>query len=263
MNKKWLTTALSVMIGLSLMLNIAFATGVAKVELDVVPFRWVVGGKAFSSTAPYFDGEVDLPSSLNYKGTTYVPLRLAAQSLGYRVQWNDSSKTAVISLENEDDPVADQVDSSGNYPNYKFIPAQVEVPLWEQRANSSIILGLKYMGTPYDFGAALGQTDTFDCSSFTNFVFKENGIKLPRNSRQQSELGSEVRMDQIRKGDLLFFTTPKRKDKTGIERIGHVSIYIGDNKMLHTYRVGIGVVVSELDERWRNRFITAKRIINE
>ncbi len=236
MNKKWLTTALCVMIGLSLMLNIAFATGVAKVELDVVPFRWVVGGNSFSSTAPYFDGEVDLPSSLNYKGTTYVPLRLAAQS---------------------------QVDSSGNYPNYKFIPAQVEVPLWEQRANSSIILGLKYMGTPYDFGAALGQTDTFDCSSFTNFVFKEIGIKLPRNSRQQSELGSEVSMDQIRKGDLLFFTTPKRKDKSGIERIGHVSIYIGDNKMLHTYRVGIGVVVSEFDERWRNRFITAKRIINE
>ncbi|WP_158301891.1 C40 family peptidase [Paenibacillus mesophilus] len=261
MRKTWITVGLAGLAGLSFMVNVAFATGVAKVELDAVPFRWMVGGKTFSSETPYNDGETNLPSSLNYKGTTYVPIRLAAQSLGYRVEWNDKTKTAVVSAENEDDPMADQPDSNGNYPNYKFVPAQADAPAWERKADTILTLGMTYMGTPYDFGAPLGQTESFDCSSFLNYIFGEKGIKLPRNSRQQSEVGTEIGLDQIRKGDLLFFTTPKRKDKTGTERIGHVSVYLGDNKMLHTYRTGIGVVVSELDERWKGRLIKGKRVI--
>lgn len=261
MNKKWLTIALSGVAGLSVMANIAFASGIAKVELDVVPFRWAVGGSTFSSETPYRDGELSLPSSLNYKGTTYVPIRLAAQTLGYKVDWNDATKTAILALDNEDDPMADVQDSNGNYPSYKFTPAKGEAPAWEQKADAVITLGMTYMGTPYDFGAKLGQTETFDCSSFMNYLFGKNGVKLPRNSREQSGLGSETSLDQVRKGDLLFFTTPKRKDKTGTERIGHVAVYIGDNKILHTYRTGIGVVVSELDDRWKARLVKVKRII--
>lgn len=259
--KTWIAVALSGLAGLSFMANIAFASGVVKVELDVVPFRWVVGGKTFSSDTPYDDGESELPSSLNYKGTTYVPIRLAAQSLGYKVEWNDRTKTAVVTAQNEDDPMADVPNEDGNYPNYKFIPAQGDAPAWERKADAVLKLGMAYMGTPYDFGASLGQTETFDCSSFMNYIFGKNGVKLPRNSRQQSGVGTEIGLEQIRKGDLLFFTTPKRKDKTGTERIGHVSVYLGENKMLHTYRTGIGVTVSELDDRWKGRLITVKRII--
>lgn len=262
MTKKWLPVGLATVAGLSLMMNLAFASGVTKVELDAVPFRWMVDGKLFSSDTPYVDGDTNLPSSLNYKGTTYIPIRLAAQSLGYDVQWDDQTQTATISSEKEGDPVADQPNSSGNYPNYKFTPAQgVSVADWERKADSIITLGMKFMGAPYDFDAPLGQTNTFDCSSFTNYLFGTYGIKLPRNSRQQSAHGTEVSLGELRKGDLLFFTTPQRKGNTGVDRIGHVSIYIGDNKLLHTYRVGIGVTVTELNESWKNRFITAKRII--
>jgi len=261
MKKKWTTIGVSAVLGLSLALNAAFASGIAKVEADLVPFRWTVGGKTYSSETPYYDGEINLPSSLNYKGTTYIPIRLAAETLGYEVQWNQKTLTAVLSLKNQDDPDAGSPDEDGNYTSYKFVPAVGQVPEWERKADSIIMLGLQYMGTPYDFGAKLGQTDTFDCSSFTNFLFGKHGIKLPRNSRQQSKEGTEVGLDELRKGDLIFFTTPKRKNKTGIERIGHVAIYIGDNKILHTYRTGIGVVVTELNKRWKDRIITAKRII--
>lgn len=259
--KQKLVTALAAVCGLSLIVNFAFASGAAKLELDVVPFRWSVEGTVFSSETPYSDGQAQLPSSLNYQGTTYVPIRLAAETLGYEVQWNESTQTAILSRENADDPLAGLPDANGNYPDYVFKPAQSEAPVWERTADDIIALGMKYMGTPYEFDAKLGQTDTFDCSSFTNFLFEENGFDLPRNSRQQSKLGQRVELDQLRKGDLLFFTTPKRKDNTGVNRIGHVSIYIGDGKMLHTYRVGIGVVVSDLDERWKGRFIQAQRII--
>lgn len=261
MRKKWITVALSGVAGLSLMANFAFAAGVAKIELDVVPFRWTVGGSVFSSEKPYNDGEQELPSSLNYKGTTYVPIRLAAESLGFKVDWNDKTRTAVVSADNEDDPMAGEPDSNGNYPAYKFVPASGNAPSWERKADSILTLGMTYMGTPYDFGAALGQTDTFDCSSFMNYIFGEHSIKLPRNSRQQSQIGTEIGLDQVRKGDLLFFTTPKRKDKTGTERIGHVAVYLGDNKLLHTYRTGIGVIVSDLDDRWKSRLIKVTRVL--
>lgn len=262
MRKAWFTISFAAIASLSLTIHIALASGIAKVELDVVPFRWIAGGEQFSSETPYYDGNEELPSSLNYKGTTYVPLRLAAQSLGYRVQWNGDTHTAVITEDNEDDPLAGEVDSSGNYPDYTFTPAIGEVPAWERKADAILQLGMSFMGTPYEFGATLGQTDTFDCSSFLNYIFGEHGIKLPRNSRQQSKLGTEIGLDQLRKGDLVFFTTPKRKNNTGVNRIGHVAIYLGDHKMLHTYRVGIGVIVSELDDRWKNRFITAKRLLD-
>lgn len=260
--KKWVIVGLCGLAGFSFMINIAFASGVAKVELDVVPFRWTIGGQTFSSESPYRDGDTELPSSLNYKGTTYVPIRLAAQSLGYRVDWNDSTATAVISAENEDDPMADRPDTNGNYPNYQFKPAQGDAAEWERKADAVISLGMTLMGTPYDFGAPLGQTKTFDCSSFMNYIFGQNDIKLPRNSRQQSSIGKEIGLEQIRKGDLLFFTTPKRKNNTGVDKIGHVAVYIGDNKVLHTYRTGIGVIVSELDDNWKGRLIKVQRIIS-
>ncbi|GAA3401290.1 C40 family peptidase [Paenibacillus hodogayensis] len=259
--RKWIAYTLTGLAGLSFMTQIALASGTMKVELDAVPFRWIVGGQTYSSDKPYADGDTELPSSLNYKGTTYVPLRLAAQSLGYKVQWNEKTQTAIITAENEDDPLAGEQDSNGNYPHYKYMPAGEGAANWERRADAVALLGMQYMGTPYDFGASLGQTDTFDCSSFMNFIFGQNGIKLPRNSRQQSDVGTEVGLDGLRKGDLLFFTTPKRKNNTGVERIGHVAVYVGDNKILHTYRTGIGVIVSELDTRWKERFVKAKRVI--
>ena len=105
-------------------------------------------------------------------------------------------------------------------------------------ANQIISTGLQYLGTPYVFNAPSYQTDSFDCSSFIKFIFEMNGIILPRNSRQQFEAGIPISFDQIKKGDLLFFTTLERKNRKGLSRIGHVAIYIGQDQILHTYRQG-------------------------
>lgn len=127
--------------------------------------------------------------------------------------------------------------------------------------NRIVSTGLSFLGTPYDFNAKPNQTETFDCSSFTQYVFKVNGIRLPRNSRQQFQMGTFIPLDQIELGDLLFFTTKKRKQKHGIERIGHVAIYIGDGKMLHTYPKGKKVKVSTFTDYWKKAFIGAKRVL--
>lgn len=94
-----------------------------------------------------------------------------------------------------------------------------------------IQIGKQYLGTPYQFGSSSSTTRTFDCSSFTQRVFKKAGIQLPRNSRQQSKIGTAVSKSNLQVGDLIFFKSYRGSSK----RITHVAIYAGNNKILHTY----------------------------
>ncbi|SMF84287.1 Cell wall-associated hydrolases (invasion-associated proteins) [Paenibacillus uliginis N3/975] len=114
-----------------------------------------------------------------------------------------------------------------------------------------ISTGLKYQGVPYKFGAESGRTDAFDCSSFTQFVFNQNGVSIPRSSRQQSTAGTFVPRDQLQPGDLVFFYSP----------IHHVAIYMGDGKIIHTFGEG-GVTVTPLNTGWWNsHYSTARRVL--
>ena len=123
-------------------------------------------------------------------------------------------------------------------------------------ADKIIATGEKYLGTPYQYGAASGQTKTFDCSSFTQYVFKQNGISLLRSSRQQYTQGTSVPRDQIKKGDLLFFTISSSGGQ-----IGHVGIYAGNNQILHTWG-SKGVQYESLDHAWlKQGYVGAKRVI--
>jgi cell wall-associated NlpC family hydrolase len=123
-------------------------------------------------------------------------------------------------------------------------------------ADKIIATGEKHLGTPYQYGAASGQTKTFDCSSFTQYVFKQNGISLLRSSRQQYTQGTSVTRDKIQKGDLLFFTL----SSSGGE-IGHVGIYAGNNQIIHTWG-SKGVQFESLDKAWlKQGYVGAKRVI--
>ena len=138
--------------------------------------------------------------------------------------------------------------------------------------DSIIHEGYQVLGTPYEYGSQRlllynGQLNpsftgkTFDCSAFIQYIFyKGAGVKLAGDSRSQSLQGKEIPYSSMQKGDLLFMYSSSRKDNTGLERIGHVVIYIGDNKILHTFGTG-GVRIQELTEFWRERIITIKRMI--
>lgn len=118
-------------------------------------------------------------------------------------------------------------------------------------AQSIISTGERYLGTPYRFGAHTGNTGTFDCSSFVKYVYEQNGISLPRSSRQQSQVGTYVPRDQLMPGDLVFFYSP----------IHHVAIYIGNGKILHTYGAP-GVTISDMSHGWwSSHYTTARRVL--
>ncbi|MEK5391366.1 NlpC/P60 family protein [Margalitia sp. FSL K6-0131] len=84
------------------------------------------------------------------------------------------------------------------------------------KASKIIKTGHTFLGVPYVFDAPSYRTDMFDCSSFIQHIFMVHGISLPRNSRQQSLIGTRISPKQLQKGDLLFFTTRKRKHKLAI-----------------------------------------------
>jgi cell wall-associated NlpC family hydrolase len=121
-------------------------------------------------------------------------------------------------------------------------------------ASKVIAQGNKFLGTPYRFGSSSSTTKTFDCSSFTQRVFKNAlGYSLPRNSSSQAKVGSYVSRSDLQTGDLVFFTVSGKKG------INHVAIYAGNNRLLHTYGSG-GVKYTGLTGSWSSRYVTARRI---
>lgn len=129
--------------------------------------------------------------------------------------------------------------------------------------------GQKYLGTPYEFGSNRSTTTTFDCSDFVRHIYlKAAGVKLPGNSRTQGawikEKGTDVNsISQLKRGDLVFFMSYKGSSASNYagldkskQRITHVAMYLGDNKLFHTYsNKSGGVHVGEFSSSWKNRFL--------
>ncbi|MCD2196256.1 C40 family peptidase [Actinomycetospora endophytica] len=78
-----------------------------------------------------------------------------------------------------------------------------------------------FAGTPYVWGAT--GPDSFDCSGFTQYVFKKMGISLPRTAQQQYDAADHISKSQAQPGDLVFIGSPGD--------IYHVAIYAGNNKI--------------------------------
>ncbi|MGG6432269.1 LysM peptidoglycan-binding domain-containing protein [Anoxybacillus sp. D401a] len=138
--------------------------------------------------------------------------------------------------------------------NFIRVGQTIYVPLsWEERANAIIETGKKYLGAAYLFGAPTTRTDVFDCSSFTYRVYSENGITLPRTSREQAMVGTEVPLASVRKGDLIFF------DTTGDGVINHVSIVVDSATLLHA-ATSTGVAFANMRPYWAPRAVKAVRL---
>ena len=116
----------------------------------------------------------------------------------------------------------------------------------------------EYLGVPYIWAA--NGPSAFDCSGFTKYVYKKNGITLPRYSGHQANVGTKISYDELQKGDLVFFDTAKGFHK----KVNHVGIYIGDNKFIHASSARKQVMITSFSQKkfYKNRFLHGRRIIN-
>jgi cell wall-associated NlpC family hydrolase len=98
----------------------------------------------------------------------------------------------------------------------------------------------------------------FDCSGYVQFLYKKHNINLPRTAWAQSKIGLSVDKNSLKKGDLLFFLTDKKR---GIP-ITHVGIYIGDGEFIHAASKKRGIIISPVHSGYyANKFVSAKRIL--
>jgi cell wall-associated NlpC family hydrolase len=123
-------------------------------------------------------------------------------------------------------------------------------PFFDGYAVTSTALSLR--GTPYRNGGT--DPKGFDCSGFTQYVFAQHGIPLPREVRDQFRLGAPVTPDQLVAGDLLFFATTD-------PGVSHVAIAIGGDEFVHAPSSTGVVRVEHLGSSyWSPRFLGAKRV---
>jgi cell wall-associated NlpC family hydrolase len=114
--------------------------------------------------------------------------------------------------------------------------------------------GEKYLGVPYSYGAVYGNVSSFDCSSFTEYIYAQNGVTLPRVSRDQAKVGTQVSVNNLQKGDLLFFDI----NRDGV--VDHVSIYVSPYYMLGA-QSSTGVAFADTHYYWGNYLVQARRVL--
>ena len=172
------------------------------------------------------------------------------------------------------------VGTQGNYyqTNYKeqtaFVHKDycelVELEMANDQIEKAVDFGSTLLGYPYVWGSqryhwgngklnANFVNGEFDCSAFVQYIYYvTNGVILDVTSRSQSLNGTKVDSD-LQRGDLMFFTNASRKDKVGLEKIGHVGIFLGGNYILHTAS-DHAVIEPISNTRW-SYFLTARRVV--
>lgn len=118
----------------------------------------------------------------------------------------------------------------------------------------------RHLGKPYRAGSK--GPKAFDCSGFSSYVYRQFGYNISPSSRDQYKEGEKIDRKELRKGDLVFFTS-RRSGKN----VGHVGIVVsadnqtGEFKFIHAARTGIKV--DNCAGYYEGRYLGARRIIND
>jgi len=132
--------------------------------------------------------------------------------------------------------------------------SQMPISSAEPDARDLAQAALTQLGIKYRYG---GKTPTtgFDCSGLVVYAAEQSlGLTLPHHAATLARLGTEVKRQELRVGDLVFFNTRGR-------RFSHMGIYLGDHQFVHAPRKGAVVRVERMDKPyWQKRYNGARRL---
>ena len=172
----------------------------------------------------------------------------------YRIaQKNSISTTQILRLNpgiNESLKIGQQI----NLGSVTSPKSSISTPV--NRSSSNVVrVAFAKVGASYRWGSS--GPYSFDCSGFTSYVMKQMGVTVPRSSSAQFNAGRVVSRNGLLPGDLVFF-----QGFSGRGGVGHVGVYIGNNRMVHSSTPSTGVIVSSLAERYYSRrYLGARRYL--
>ena len=115
---------------------------------------------------------------------------------------------------------------------------------------------LTFVGYPYVYGGS--SPSGFDCSGFTQYVYKQFGYGLNRTASAQLQNGTPVSMSELQSGDLVLF----KRSGTGSSAASHVGIYIGNGQFVHASTSKVGVIVSDISSAYYTTgFVGGRRLV--
>jgi len=117
----------------------------------------------------------------------------------------------------------------------------------------------KLQGKPYVW--AEEGPNYFDCSGFTYYMYGSMGIEIPRVAREQAKNGKEIKMHELKYGDLIFFDTEAKRRG----RITHVGMYLGNGWFTHASTTKYEIVYSNLNTSayYKKRLRICRRYLPE
>lgn len=165
----------------------------------------------------------------------------------YKVGISTMEINKLLGLNIEDKDVTDIFDRFG----FKY---EIVNPIDKALQEAQELIGVSYT---YGASVSYDAPNTFDCSSFIAYVFKEAGVWLPRMSIDQYVYGKEINEVDIQSGDIVFsIGSDKEKNhyksvefmagKIVEKGVSHCGIYLGDGKIIHASgKENKGEVVTE------------------
>jgi len=145
---------------------------------------------------------------------------------------------------------------SGYVAERYVVPTDEKVLTDEEAVTALAELAVSFLGTPYVYGAS--GPDSFDCSGFTSYIYRQAGCFLNRTAAAQfTGNGTAVEYEDLRTGDLVFF-----RETGSASAATHVGIYLENGEFIHASSSGSTVKYGSLLNSWfASHYVGAKRVI--
>lgn len=111
----------------------------------------------------------------------------------------------------------------------------------------------KFIGGRYVYGGS--SPSGFDCSGFTQYVYKQMGINIPRATGSQSNAGTRVSKSDLQPGDLLIFSNTYKAGPS------HAGVYLGNGQFVHAANPSKGIRIDSINSGYYNgKFSYGRRV---
>lgn len=145
--------------------------------------------------------------------------------------------------------------------NNTILPVSIDTK--NVTADSIVEYAKTLIGVRYKYGSARKEQG-LDCSGFITYVFNHFKIQVPRISKDFTNAGTPVSLDESKPGDLILFTGT---DTTGWI-VGHMGIITQNenNKIQFIHSASgksIGVIISGMNKYFKTRFVKVIRVFRE